>query len=319
MDSPEQISSKKPIAQQFEIVVETGGEGHQCAIQNNPVELLAQRTGLGKALIKDAMNKGALWHQSIGKPRRLRRKSAKIAVGDKLFFYFDQLQLKKQPLQPVLVESHQNFSVWDKPAGMPMLGSKWCDHTSLERWVSVNHLGGGAVHLVHRLDRWTSGLVLMAHSKKAASELAEQFASRQVLKCYRALSVDRPASSKLIDAKLPLMIDTPIEGKSAKTIVQAVKPATALLNIYQGQDFDALAQPGEYDLKGVWQIDIEIQTGRKHQVRKHLAGVGLHVLGDRQYGDGQESNDLMPDLQLRAVRLSLNYQGETYDWHLSND
>lgn len=318
MDNSGQIPPEQTVPERFELVVQ--------ADSDNPVELLAQHSRLSKAVIKDAMAKGALWYQSsanpsVGKPRRLRRKSVRLVVGDKLYFYFDSRLLVTQPLQPQLVESYEDFSVWDKPSGMPMLGSKWCDHTSLERWVSVNHLNGGTVYLVHRLDRWTSGLVLVAHSKISASLLAEQFASRQTHKCYRALSVERTGFSRFSDYKLPQEIKTPVDGRSARTIINSVKPATALLNIDSGRKFDAQARSAKCDLKGIWQVDVEIETGRKHQVRKHLAEVGLPVLGDRQYGveSEKESKDFRPDLQLRAVRLSLNYQDKPFDWCLLND
>ncbi len=273
---------------------------------------------LSKSAIKDAMSKGALWRASNGKPRRLRRKSAPLKAGDVLHFYFDPVQLALNPLAPTLVEDCGAFSVWDKPCGMPMLGSKWCDHTALERWVSVNHLAGGASYIVHRLDRWASGVVVIAHSKKAAAELAAQFANRSTRKIYRALSAGH------LEESLPKTIEIPVEGKRALTIIHQIKPATSLLNYSDAQNVDADSQARLFRSQSVSELLIEIKTGRKHQIRCHCSEIGLPLLGDRRYGsnrDCQHANHKYGDdfdLQLRATSLSLIYEGRQYQWESPN-
>lgn len=288
----------------------------------NVIELLAKHSGLNNAAIKEAMSKGGLWHLANSgdgkkkKHKRLRRKSAKLSTGDKLYFYFDAELLRHEPLKPVLVECKGDFSVWDKPCGMPMLGSKWSDHLSFERFVAVNHLGGGATFIVHRLDRWASGLVVIAHNKKAAAHLAEQFATGQTKKFYRALCCNESLAVEAFE--LPHLISAPIDGKASKTIIRAIKPATTLLNTSK-----AIGERPVFDAdipKDIYQLDVQIETGRKHQIRRHLSGLGLPIIGDRLYS--KECSDLAKcnygelDLQLRAVNLSLIYQEELCQWVL---
>lgn len=287
------------------------------------VAFLAAETGLSKTAIKSAMTRGALWY-SRGqggadghKPRRLRRKSVQLKVGAELHLYFDSQILNLRPLEPKLIEDCGEFSVWDKPSGMPMLGSKWCDHTAFERWVEVNHLAGGETYIVHRLDRWASGLVVLAHSKQAAGGLAELFATRQTRKQYLALT-DTSIDLNLQLQRLPLTLDAPVESKPSKSVLIDIKPATSLLNKSDQQKIDAV------DLRGVFELRIAIETGRKHQIRRHCAGIGWPLLGDKLYADSSvaskfEVEGLEVDLQLRSVCLGFHFESKDYLWELNVD
>jgi len=275
------------------------------------VAFLAQATGLSKSAVKAAMAKGALWYADQHKPKRLRRKSVQLAAGTELHFYFDSQLLDQVPRCPTLVEDCVSFSVWDKPAGMSMQGSKWCDHTAFERWVSVNYLAGGQVYLVHRLDRWTSGLVMVAHSKKVAARLAALFADRQIRKQYLALTkADIDLAACRTD--LPMTLDAPVEGKLSKTQITAIKPATTLLNKGVEQNIDA------YDFSGVFELSVTLETGRKHQIRRHCAGIGWPLIGDRLYGEELADNTTGIDLQLRSVCLGFSYEGKDYLWQFAD-
>lgn len=313
--------------QQFSFVLEKPCE--------DSVAFLAAETGLSKAAIKSAMAKGALWYSSghgysgghrhsggsdysggqgngdgHNKPKRLRRKSVRLKAGTELYLYFDPQLLNQQPLEPKLVEDCGGFSVWDKPSGMSMLGSKWCDHTAFERWVEVNHLAGGQTYIVHRLDRWASGLVVLAHSKQVAAGLAELFAARQTHKQYLALA-DADIDVDSLLQRLPITLDTPVEGKISKSLVIDIKPATSLLNTRDQQKIDAA------DLRGIFELRIAIETGRKHQIRQHCAGMDWPLLGDRLYADASTNSNLEVDLQLRSVCLGFHFESKEYLWELN--
>ena len=128
---------------------------------------------------------------------------------------------------------------------------------------------------MHRLDRAANGLILVAHSKRMAAELAKIFRSRKIEKRYRALVTGTFTS----DAD-PLRIDAPIDGKEALSEV-------SLLSV---------SDDGEQSL-----VEVRIATGRKHQIRRHLAALGHAVVGDRLYGNGK-ADDV--DLQLQAFLLA---------------
>ena len=127
---------------------------------------LAEYSGLSRSAIKLAMQCGAVWLQRhddgrAHKPRRVRRKSASVRPGDIIFFYYDHTYLQRSAQPPRLLDDRGQFSVWVKPSGVRVYGSKWGDHLSLLRGVELACPGRNSF-LVHRLDQWTSGLIAIA-------------------------------------------------------------------------------------------------------------------------------------------------------------
>ncbi len=308
----------------LECKVEVTGDCHW-------LEQLSVHSGLSRSQLKRAMTAGAVWLEEAkaqgerSRPRRLRRSDSKVRSGALVSLYYDAALLEQQPLTPVLIEDMRDFSVWDKPAGMRVSGSYWGDHLCLLRVVE-KHLSGRATQLLHRLDSWTSGLILVAHNKKAASELAALFAERKVYKRYRAQVAGDPALT------LPHVIDSPVDGKQALSrIVSVVRPQQWL------NPEPCRALPEEFS-NAVSEFCIEIETGRKHQIRSHLAALGLPVLGDRRFGFAQnapeddisgaslaradKSDESMAvrvaatNLQLRAVEIAFNYGDKAFRWCL---
>lgn len=128
-------------------------------------------------------------------------------------------------------------------------------------------------YLIHRLDADAAGLMLIAHDSKAAGALSQCFAGRTMTKHYLA------RVTGLIHAQDQL-IDTPIDGK------EAISRASTLTT-------------NETDDTSLLQVAIE--TGRKHQIRKHLESIGHPIVGDRLYGEPAR----VP-LQLLAVSLEFD-------------
>jgi tRNA pseudouridine32 synthase/23S rRNA pseudouridine746 synthase len=238
------------------------------------VDALARVSALPKSRIKDAMAKGAVWMTRGKETRRLRRSTATLRSGDSLALYYNPDILALKPPLPVLVADERAYSVWDKPAGLLAQGSREGDHCSLLR-IAEQQLNRD-VFLVHRLDREASGLMLIAHTRKAAAALsalfATQEASTRLRKIYRIeVKGEVPATGEWC---------YPVEGKAAETR-------------YTREAFDAEQQRSS--------VRVELVTGRKHQIRRHFAEAGYPVLGDPVYG----SNNKDPrGLQLRAVELA---------------
>ena len=269
------------------------------------VSIVARAAKLSQTEVKRAMECGALWHAGQRgaqrfKPRRIRRKHIALSEGDELYFNFDSAFLAARAAAPALVEDFERFSVWQKPAGVRVDGSKWGDHQSLRRMVELA-LGGRHTQIVHRLDQWTSGLVLLAHNKSTARELSALFAEGRVCKRYRALVAGR------LEQSLPYTIDVAIDKKPSRTHILSQVPATRWLN---AGSVDSPAAPNE-----IFELEMQIDTGRTHQIRRHLATIGLAVVGDRRYGSGAVQ-DAPVDLQLQAVELGLQLGGEDYYWRL---
>jgi len=240
------------------------------------VDILSSRTGLGRGEIKRIMQKGAVWRTHGQHTQRLRRSSKKLQTGDSLYLYYDEEVLQKQPQPAELIADEGDYSVWLKPYGMLSQGSKWGDHCTISRWVEQHSEPQRSAYLVHRLDRAASGLMLVAHSKQAAQALSELFKQRAIEKSYRVLvKGEYPA---VPDKQV---IDQPLDEKLARSIVSRLN--------YNAQT--------DYSL-----LHVNIETGRKHQIRRHLQQVGFAVVGDRLYGQADEELNL----QLCANSLLFN-------------
>ena len=163
------------------------------------------------------------------------------------------------PAIEVLASGDEWIAV-NKPAGVPTQPARDRATLSLEEMLRVEHR---EIFLVHRLDTPTSGVVLFARTPAAAARFSELFAAGAIRKTYLAVIAGTIEGETTID--------TPIDGKDALTIV---RPRVGSL------------------------VEVEIKTGRTHQIRIHLASIGHPVAGDRRY-DGPPA----PRLMLHAWKL----------------
>ena len=154
-------------------------------------------------------------------------------------------------------------------------GSKWGDHCTIYRWAEQQLQPQRPAFLVHRLDRAASGLIIVAHSKKVATAFSELFKNRHIQKQYRAI-----VEGSLHHLTLPYTISDEIDNKPAVSKIIAT---------------DELENNRT-------NLTIEIETGRKHQIRKHLAGIDYPIVGDRLYGFKQSAENL----QLQSCYLKFN-------------
>ena len=163
------------------------------------------------------------------------------------------------PDVPVIRETADWIAV-DKPVGLATQPERDRERISLEELLRMKHR---TIHLVHRLDTPTSGVVIFAKSQLAAAHLSRLFATGTMHKTYVA-RVTPPIGAEVT-------IDAPLDGKNALTIVR----------------------PHEQGL-----VAVEIKTGRTHQIRRHLTSIGHPVDGDRRYGGVPA-----PRLMLHAWKL----------------
>ncbi len=270
-----------PIKQHYNLTIEHPGDA---------LEHLAELTGLSKQQLKTYALKGSVWLTQFSpskptKPERLRRLKKALLPGMILDFYYFPELLNSEQTPAQLIEDKQGYSVWLKPRGMLSQGSKWGDHTALYRWVEMHYKPNNETRqawIVHRLDRATQGLMLLSHTKKMAQALSTLFESRQIHKAYQAnVWGEFPAETQTITL--------PIDDKAAVSHI-TLKAYNAELNISR--------------------VEIDIETGRKHQIRRHLSESGFPIIGDRLYGDEsldlalQTNGESRPDLQLTAYKLS---------------
>ena len=245
------------------------------------VDEIQARTDLSKIKIKGAMNKGAVWITHKKKTTRVRRAKARAKPGDAIAIYYDEKILNTEPPEPVLIADKDQYSVRHKPAGLMSSGTRYGDHCAINRWIERSE--DRPTFLVHRLDQFASGLMVIAHTKKAAAHLSKQFQERQTTKIYKVI-VDSSSKS----APEPASEPSPEFPQDSKfTINESLDGKEAISHVTTLETRDGLSL-----------LEVKIETGRKHQIRRHLASAGLPVLGDRQYGENQ-----FPELQLTAVEL----------------
>lgn len=183
----------------------------------------------------------------------------------------------------------------NKPAGMvvhPAFGN-WSGtvvNAALARWPQMREVGEvERAGIVHRLDKDTSGLLVLAKTPEALTSLQAQFKARTVTKQYIALVEGIPTSSGGI-------IDAPI-GRDPKqrkrmAVVRDGRPAQTR--------YDVLEDFNEHAL-----LLLELYSGRTHQIRVHLAWLGYPIVGDRVYGY-RKQRIKMKRLFLHAVRLAVD-------------
>ena len=203
------------------------------------------------------------------------------------------------PLQVVF--ENDDLMVVNKPAGMvvhPAVGhySGTLVHAALAHAPQMEGIGGQQrPGVVHRLDKDTSGLILLAKNDRTHHWLQEQFRQRLVQKVYLAL-VDGipPTPSGRIEA--PIGRDQ--HARKQMAVVAGAKGREAVSEYQTIESFDAHTL-----------LEVHPVTGRTHQIRLHLAFIGCPVAGDKTYGRRHSSIPLERHF-LHAARLSICLRGE---------
>jgi tRNA pseudouridine32 synthase/23S rRNA pseudouridine746 synthase len=230
------------------------------------VDFLADSLPFSKQQIKSIMQKGAVWIEAGKKTQRVRRAKRMLKQGEIVHFYYDQHVLDIEPVAPVLIADYGHYSVWNKPFGLLSQGSKWGDHCTVTRWAEQHLKPQRSSFVVHRLDRAANGLIIVAHEKKAAAALSALFQTREVEKRYQ-IWVQGQFDPKT--SRHPVKVKKEIDGRQAASYFSFV-------------DYD--------EAQNRSLLDVSIETGRKHQIRRHSAELGFPVIGDRLYGDDHQEN-----------------------------
>jgi len=176
------------------------------------------------------------------------------------------IERTEPPPAPELVFVDDHVIVAAKPAGLVTAPTPESDRGDLLDQLAQQF---GEVYLDHRLDLPTSGLLVFARTREANKRLGDAFVRHDIDREYRAVA---------IGALAPQTVDRPVQGKRAVTTFRVLEP-----------------------LAGATLVAAQLETGRTHQIRLHLAGLGHPVAGDRQHG-GELARTFTP----RAPRLALH-------------
>lgn len=185
--------------------------------------------------------------------------------------------------------------VLNKPPGLAVQGGTGMEDKHLDAWLDVLAFDGARPKLVHRLDKDTSGVLLLGRTANATAKLAAAFKSRAARKCYWALVAGVPKHRQgRIDAPL-----AKLPGKAGEKVAVDKDEGKHAVTYYRVVDST---------LKRAAWLEMEPRTGRTHQLRAHCLLLGTPILGDGKYGGKEaliEGTGVSRKLHLHARALRL--------------
>lgn len=210
---------------------------------------------------------------------KVTKPNSKFEKGAKIILSVPESQTEL-PKIPVIYED-ENILVLDKPSGLlSMAKGEYCPEITLEKYGL----------LVHRLDRDTSGVVILAKNPKTQTMLRKQFQDRKTHKTYYAIVDGMP---KLPEAMIDLPINRNLKRPTTFEVNQNGKPSQTYYKVLESKNGKSL-------------LELKPTTGRTHQLRVHLKYLGTPILGDPVYGDENSA----PRLMLHAGSLEITIPGK---------
>ncbi|MBI3541749.1 MAG: RluA family pseudouridine synthase [Deltaproteobacteria bacterium] len=213
----------------------------------------------------------------IQMPSKRLKASTTLRPGDEIKVLTEQTEEPPVDLNFGTLYEDDHVLVIDKPGNLPVHpAGKFLFNTLLMR---LRQTRGRNYHLIHRLDRETSGVLLLAKDPETAGQLVKQFRERRTEKRYWAVCEGHPLEDAFtVDADIGSAINSEIRLK-----MQAFPKGTSEMDALT--HFKTLARAP----RGVSLIDCKLETGRQHQIRVHLAYKGHPVVGDKLYGAGDQA------------------------------
>jgi 23S rRNA pseudouridine1911/1915/1917 synthase len=250
---------------------------------------IAARGGISRGEARRALERGGVFLEG----KRCKVAGRLVRKGQKVVVNLEEAGRGAGSAPPLdrsrLLFADAEIAAVDKPAGVPAQPTLTSDRGHLVDLVS--ELLGSPVRLVHRLDRETSGVTVLARTAGAANALAAAFRDGTPRKTYLALCARAPEPPEgRIDA--PLGKDPHHPGRRA--VVAGGEPAATRYRTLA-------AGP-----RGAALVEARPETGRTHQIRVHLAALGAPLLGDARYGGPRMVGDLsVSRVMLHALRLEV--------------
>ena len=206
---------------------------------------------------------------------------------------------------PILLEDEHLLAI-DKPAGVAVHGGSGVSFGVIEQLRRARPQAH-FLELVHRLDRETSGILLLAKKRSALKNLQDQFRERETGKTYLALVLGHwPANRKVLDKSLHKYLLP--NGERRVKVVAKDDP--------DGMRSLTLVKVAQY-FQGFSLLEVTIKTGRTHQIRVHLASEGFPIAADDKYGDFEANKALLKHglkrMFLHAWRLQLSHPASGED------
>jgi 23S rRNA pseudouridine1911/1915/1917 synthase len=228
--------------------------------------------------------------------RRVAKSSYRLREGDEIEIDLPEpppFELIPEPIPLNLVYEDADLVVVNKPAGMVVHPGAGIDSGTLSNALvyhfnSLSEVAGGTrPGIVHRLDKDTSGLLVVAKNDVAHERLSDQFRDRQVFKMYVALVHGRVSKER---GEIEERIGRGTHNRTRMAVLKGGAGRSAHTS------FEVATRYQEFTL-----LSVQIKTGRTHQIRVHLAHIGHPVVGDLTYGGGR-NNEIRDTETRRAVQ-----------------
>lgn len=207
----------------------------------------------------------------------------------------------KRRILQTLVYEDEGLMVLNKPSGMAVHGGSGLSFGVIEALRAAT--GKSYLELVHRIDKDTSGLLLVAKKRSTLKALQEAFRSRTIKKSYLCVCLGDARSHFSHLGELPLLVDKPLlrfvlaNGERRVKVDKAGKPSQTYLKLV------GVAHQGKQALSLIQAMPV---TGRTHQIRVHLASLGLAILGDEKYAHPCDGHESAGRLMLHAHTLAFD-------------
>jgi len=168
----------------------------------------------------------------------------------------------------------------NKPAGIPVHGSRILEGQPKTLLSMVRNLEGKPAHVVHRLDRPVSGVMLFTGSRLMLRQMGQEFENRRVGKCYLAVARGWAESKGMISHPLQAPRDERKSGSVAREAVTRYERIARVETPFPVHPYPA----SRYSLLALYP-----ETGRRHQLRRHMKHISHHLIGDTTYGRGEHN------------------------------
>lgn len=206
-------------------------------------------------------------------------------------------------MQVVYEDNH--IIIVNKAPGEIVQGDKTGDEPLVEtvkRWIKEKYAKPGNVFLgvVHRLDRPVAGLVVFAKTSKALARMNEMFRNGEVKKTYWALTRNLPPKEE--DRIIHYITTTEKNNKSYASLTPKNGAKEAILS------YRHIGSSDRYNL-----LEVNLETGRKHQIRVQLSAIGCPIRGDLKYGDKRSNPDGSISLMARRIQFVHPVSGKDID------
>jgi 23S rRNA pseudouridine955/2504/2580 synthase len=220
-----------------------------------------------------------------------------VYEGDEIKVYIvDEFLFKNENISEIeIVYEDDNIVVFNKPADIEVTGEK-----SVEKYAE-NLYKNQFIKPCHRLDRNTTGLVLFAKNEESLNILLDMFKNQKIEKHYRCVVVGIPKQEeKVLEAYL-------FKDNKKSMVYISDEPKTGYRKIITS--YKIIKK--DYD-KNLSLLDIELHTGRTHQIRAHMAHIGHPILGDGKYGVNSINKKFkVKNQQLCSYSLKFDFNEES--------